>query len=68
MFNDLVTKMIQDGLVADTPLNVELNGLDVQVVEPEDRFEVGHDLGDAHDDVGALLKSHIIKFEIYLKA
>jgi len=60
--------MVQDGLEADTPLDVKLNGLDVQVVEPEDRFEVGHDLGDTHDDVGALLKSHIIEFEIYLKA
>ena len=63
----LVTKVEQGCLVADTLLDVHIQRLHMQIIKTQNRAEVGNYLRDAHDDIGALLASQVVEFEVYLQ-
>ena len=67
MHNDLVPEVEQGCLVAYALLDVHIQRLHMQIIKPENRTEVGNDLRDADDDIGALLTCQVVEFEVYLQ-
>ena len=68
MNHDLIPEMKQSCLVSNSVLDVHLHWFRVKIIESEHGTEIGDDLRNANDYIGALLAGEVVELKIDLQS